>query len=91
MGDKRGVAEGFEGVATALRNMGEVRRAATLLAAAGALRESIGLPLTGIKQVEYDTEVAKARAQMGEEPFAAAWAQGRTLSWEQALALALRH
>nr|WP_309696654.1 tetratricopeptide repeat protein [Armatimonas sp.] len=91
VGDKRGVAEGFEGVATALRNMGEVRRAATLLAAAGALRESIGLPLTGIKQVEYDTEVAKARAQMGEEPFAAAWAQGRTLSWEQALALALRH
>src|SRR5204862_6189657 len=34
----------------------------------------------------YDRAVATARSQLGEQAFAAAWAQGRTMTPEQALA-----
>jgi len=35
---------------------------------------------------DYERSVAAARAHLGEKPFAAAWAQGRTMTPEQALA-----
>ena len=34
----------------------------------------------------YEQAVATARAQMGEQAFTAAWAEGRTMTPEQALA-----
>jgi hypothetical protein len=38
---------------------------------------------------DYERDVALARAQLGEEAFAAAWAEGQAMSLEEAIAYAL--
>jgi hypothetical protein len=60
-----------------------------LWGAGQALREAIGAPLPPNEHPEYERMVAAARARLGEDAFAAAWARGRTISLEQAIAFAL--
>jgi len=57
-----------------------------LLAAAAALRDSLGTPLPPIYRAAYSHCVAAAQAQLGEQAFAVVWAEGRGMTWEQALA-----
>jgi hypothetical protein len=38
---------------------------------------------------EYELDVAETRAELGEEAFAAAWAEGQALTWQEAAAEAL--
>jgi predicted ATPase/class 3 adenylate cyclase/Tfp pilus assembly protein PilF len=64
-------------------------RAAQLFGAAETLREAIGAPLPPSERVDYDRDVAGARAQLDEATFAAAWAQGCAMTLEQAIELAL--
>jgi hypothetical protein len=75
--------EGFAHVAGA---EGDAERAARLFGAAEALREALGAPLPPVERAHYDRSVAATRAALGEEAFAAAWAEGRALSLEQAIA-----
>ena len=63
--------------------------AARLLGAATALREALGTPLTLSEQVDVERLVAPARAALGEERWAAAFAEGRALTLVQAVAEAL--
>ena len=88
---KEGIAHcllGIGGVASAVR---QAERAARLLSAAETLLDSIGLSLAAWPEVraDYDRYVAVARAHLSEEAFAAAWAVGRTMTIEQAIAEAL--
>jgi hypothetical protein len=53
-----------------------------LFAAAAALREAIGAPLSPADQAGYDRTIAALRATLGADGFAAAWALGRTLPLE---------
>ena len=53
---------------------------------AEALREAIGAPLPPVERAPYHRAVAAARTQFDEKAFATAWAEGCTLSPEQALA-----
>ncbi len=64
------------------------REATRLWGAAEALREAIGTPMHPVSRAEYEQAVAAARRELGEEAFATAWAQGRSLTPEQALAAA---
>jgi hypothetical protein len=64
-------------------------RAARLLGAGEALREAIGVPQVPRERAELERPVAAARAALGEGSFGAAWAEGRALTIEQAIALAL--
>jgi hypothetical protein len=64
-------------------------RAARLFGAAEALREAIGTPLPPADRAEHDRSVAAVRTALGEEAFAAAWAEGRALTLEHAVAFAL--
>ena len=64
-------------------------RACRLFGAAEALREAGGWPLAPAHRPEYEHQVAAVRDTLGETAFAAAWAQGRALPLERALALAL--
>jgi hypothetical protein len=64
-------------------------QAARLLGAAEALRESINSHMTDDERVEYDREVSALRAQMAETAFVSAWAEGRAMTMEQAIAEAL--
>jgi predicted ATPase/class 3 adenylate cyclase len=64
-------------------------RQARLLGAAETLREGGSARLEPLDQVEVDRYAAAARAALGEEAFAAAWAEGRQLTLEQAVAYAM--
>lgn len=84
MADKHGIAESLE------RHAGCDLSAAVsvrLLAAAETLRHIIGAPLPPIEREEHTLLLDKARQTLGEQAFAALWAEGQTLSIEQALAL----
>ena len=64
-------------------------QAARLFGAAEALRETLGTPLLPIYQDHYQRRLASARTLIDEATFAAAWAEGRAIALEQAIAEAL--
>jgi len=68
---------------------GKARRAATLLGASEAIFESMSVSLQPADKVEIDGYVALAREQLGEPEFEEAWAEGRRMTSEQAIAFAL--
>ena len=86
IGDKELTASGLEGLASVVAAQGENARAARLWGTAAALREALGAPLQPIERVDYEQAVATARAHLGEEAFAFAWAEGRAMTAEQAVA-----
>ena len=53
------------------------------------LREAIHAPLPPSESSAYCSEIATARGLLGEEAFAGAWAEGRAMTWEQAVEHAL--
>ncbi len=66
--------EGFAGLAGA-RAQGA--RSARLYGATEALREAVGAPLSPVDRPDHDHKVAAARAQLDEEIWRAAWAEGK--------------
>ena len=64
-------------------------RAGRLLGAAEALREKCQSPMTDEERVEYEQWVAELRGELAEAEFQAAWAQGRDLTTDQAVRLAV--
>jgi hypothetical protein len=65
---------------------GQPERAARLFGATDVLRAALGLPVRPADRRRYDRDVSAVRAALGAETFAAAWAAGRALSLEQAIA-----
>ncbi len=78
--------EGFAGLAGA---RGQGARAARLWGAAEALRTNIGAPLPLDSRLTYERSVATVRAQLGEAAWEAAFAEGMTMSAEEAAEYAL--
>ncbi|MBI3973469.1 MAG: adenylate/guanylate cyclase domain-containing protein [Chloroflexi bacterium] len=89
-GDRWGIIECLEGLARVAGAQGQLEWGARLLGAAEALREAIGAPLPPADRADYDRDVAVVRAGLGEATFATAWAEGRAMSLEQAVAYALQ-
>jgi tetratricopeptide (TPR) repeat protein len=89
IGDRRGIAACLEGLAKVHCRQGRANRAARLFGAAGATREASGTPIWPCDRPDYERFVAETRVSLGEETFAAAWAQGRSWPLEQAIADAL--
>ena len=85
-GSKGGIALYKEAFASVVAAQGELTWAARLWGAAEVLREAIGAPRPPFERVRYERAVTAARAQLGEKSFATAWAEGRTMTPEQALA-----
>ena len=65
------------------------REGARLWGAAAALREEIGAPLPAHERRHYEEAQASARGRLDEAMWAAAWAEGRAMPLEQAVAYAL--
>jgi predicted ATPase/class 3 adenylate cyclase len=80
----------LEAIASLWGEQGGGTQAARLLGAADALRTTMGTPVPASCRAAYEADVAAARAGMGEVAFAAAWAAGQALPWEQAVDEALR-
>jgi tetratricopeptide (TPR) repeat protein len=83
------IGESLERFAGLALRHGRAARAARLFGAAEALRTALGAPLPPSERTDYDRDVASSRAQLDAATFAAAWAQGRALPLEQAIADAL--
>jgi predicted ATPase len=82
---------GFEYLGYVADAAGRPERAARLWGAAETLREASGLIMDAFERDTHERALASARAALGEERFAAAWAAGRELPLEQAIADALAH
>ncbi len=65
------------------------QRAARLFGAAEALREAIATPLSPVDRSAQEQAVANVRAHLDVATFAAAWAEGRAMTLEQATSYAL--
>ena len=97
MGDKRGIASALEAIASVAiarlhqtypSHPDELVWAVRLLAAGEALRASIGLVAAPEDRRGREQRLAAARTLLGEQAYNTAWAEGESLSLEDALAQA---
>ncbi|HSH82057.1 MAG TPA: tetratricopeptide repeat protein [Herpetosiphonaceae bacterium] len=89
LGNRSALAHELESLAIIAAAQDRRRRAARLFGAAEALRETIGSSMTALERSEYVKAITRARAQMDESGWSAAWAEGRALPLDQAVAFAL--
>jgi len=64
-------------------------RALQLFAAANALREKGGRPMTPDEQTYFDEQLKSLRQEMGSSQFHSLWTKGHAMTMEQAIGLAL--
>jgi DNA-binding CsgD family transcriptional regulator len=83
------LSRSFEDIAVIASARRDYRHAARLLGASEVLREAIGAPIYPRLRAEFDSAVSAARAGLGEEAFAATWAEGRRLPLAEAIIEAL--
>jgi non-specific serine/threonine protein kinase len=89
-GDRRGMVASLAGLVVVVAARGEVLRAAWLWGAAEKGRADIGSQLSKNDQSRYDRRVAAARVALGDDAaFDHAWEEGRAMTLEHAIELAL--
>jgi tetratricopeptide (TPR) repeat protein len=88
-GNELGMIISLGGLAGVAGASGHPERAAELLGAAEAIRDSLGRTLTPVERAIFDKYVATTRAQVDEQTFATMWAQGQTMTLHQAKTKAL--
>jgi hypothetical protein len=89
IGNRGAVAHEVESFAAIAITKEVPQRAIKLLGAAEALRERSNSPMTDFERIEYDQMVAQVRSLLDETEFDQLWTEGRSLTMEQAIALAL--
>jgi predicted ATPase/class 3 adenylate cyclase/DNA-binding CsgD family transcriptional regulator len=87
LNDKWWIAWCLEGLAGVAVAQGQPARSARIFGTAEALREAVNGPRPLAHQADHQRRVAAARAGMDEAAFAAAWAEGRAMTPEQAVAV----
>ncbi len=89
LGEKYGISEVFAGLAHLARSQGQFSRAACLSGAVGALRDSVGAPLSPSERRVLDGDLALLQTALGEHGYEAAWEEGRVMTLEKAVEFAL--
>jgi tetratricopeptide (TPR) repeat protein len=89
IGNRGAIAHELESFASIAITEEEPQRALKLCGAAESLRERSNSPMTDFEQVEYDQMVAHARSLLTEPVSNSLWAEGRAMTMEQAIKLAL--
>jgi tetratricopeptide (TPR) repeat protein len=89
IGHRGAVAHQLECFAFIAKAQEQGERAVKLMSAAEELREASSSPRTPQEQIEYDKELAGLRAGMNEKIFDLLWEEGRSMTMEQAIELAL--
>ncbi len=79
----------LESLAATRSGQDQPRDAVCLYAAAAALRDEIGAPMPPSARVDHDHDIAGIRGALGGQTFAAAWAEGRAMTLDQAIEYAL--
>ena len=86
----RGIAVNAVGFGASVIAEGDTERGVQLFAATASLRAELGIELTEDEEKRpHDEAVARARAALGEEGFAAAWAGGEDMKPEEIVAFAV--
>jgi non-specific serine/threonine protein kinase len=85
-GDAWAVARYLPVLAAASFGQGQPQLAARLFGAAAALRDRLGATLPPFVRANHDRTVAAVGAALGEKSFAVAWAEGRAMPPETAIA-----
>ena len=88
LGDPHGIAIELRRCACAFARQGRARTAAQILANADAVHKEIGGTMSWVTKMKEEA-LATIRAQLDESAFAEAWEQGRALTADEAVALAL--
>jgi WD40 repeat protein/predicted ATPase len=89
VGPRLFVAASLEGLAGIEIARGEAQRTVHLLAAASALREQMGTPQRPVDQAAVEQALASARSTLGDDTFAAVWAEAQAMPLEQILSAIL--
>ena len=90
LGDKITVSYSLDGFAALAVVSGKAERAAQLAGAAARWRESLGFDIEPAERLFRDAYLAKLQDILDEENFAALCEQGRALSLNKAVVLALQ-
>ena len=88
IGDRPGVAECLEGLASTARRMDQALAATMMLAQASTLRETTGAPVVESDRDSVERETTLVREQLDTTRFEAAWEEGRNMTLEAAVELA---
>ena len=85
-----GTSDTLECLATLVGEAGSHREAARLFGAAAAIRQRIGAVRFKVWDADYEASVGVLRDALGDSEFEAAWAEGASMSTEEAIAYAQR-
>jgi DNA-binding CsgD family transcriptional regulator len=86
LGEQRVIAACLVGLGEVVAAQHKLTWATQLWGAADALQDSLGVSILPIELADYERSLSAARVHLGERAFAAAWAQGRAMTPQQALA-----
>ena len=89
IGDRWALAWGLRGMSALALAEGQPERAAELLRAALALKESLASPLKDAERAPYEALRSALRESLGESALRALWAKGRIMTPEEAVQYAL--
>jgi non-specific serine/threonine protein kinase len=87
-GERLSMIECLEGLAGVLVASGQAGLAARWFGTTAAAREALGSPLPPHERADQARDTASLKDVLGEEEFAAAWAEGRDLPLDQAVTAA---
>jgi predicted ATPase/DNA-binding CsgD family transcriptional regulator len=86
LGEKWVIAACLLGLGEVVAAQRQLAWAAQIWGAAEAIREAVGIPIRPVDLADYERSLSAARVHLGERAFAVAWAQGRAMTPQQALA-----
>jgi predicted ATPase/class 3 adenylate cyclase len=89
LGHRAAIANQLECFAFIAKAHERPERAAKLFGAAEALREKINIHMTDMERIEYEREVDDLKANTDGKVFTSVWAEGRSMTMEQAIQFAL--
>ena len=89
LGTKDGTAACLEGIARVAVAGGDLQRAMRLMGASAAIGETIGGIFTPVYLIEHEQTMAQLRERLDPAQQEALWTEGRAMTLEQAVALAL--
>lgn len=89
LGDMKGIAYSLNGIAMLMEYLDNSLLAAKLESAADTIRRELGLTIAPAALAEHKDFLKKLRKKLGDKRFEKAWAEGQSLSRDQAVALAM--
>ncbi len=88
-GDQGGIAWSMEKLAEANFEQFQFHQAATIFGSASTLRASVNSAMDAADQPDYERAISSLKSKLGEQAFAAAWADGQAMTIKEAIDYAL--